>query len=208
MRNPTWRILHIGYLRRNSHGAEEVSDPAQECTCTLIETEKRRVLVDPGLDRPEKLETALQRYGGLRPEEIDTVFLTHFHHHHWRCLSLFPKAVWLMSRTEIRWWQHRGGTDERELDVLARLVPIEEFPIEGIESLPTPGHTHGLTSLMFETREGIVIVAGDAVLTFDHFDEREPPKRCDDVRMARRSIDQIAKMADLVIPGHDNYFVV
>jgi glyoxylase-like metal-dependent hydrolase (beta-lactamase superfamily II) len=208
MKNPYWRIISIGYLRLNPYWGEEKPRSRQECTCTLVETEHARIIIDPGLASEEELAQKLYQHSGYHPEDIHIVFLTHFHQHHWRSLSLFPRAQWLMSRTEIRWWQGRAELRESERTVLSSFQAVEEHPLEGIEILPTPGHTHGLTSLMFETREGIVITAGDAVLTFDHFDDREPAGSCEDRKMARRSIDQIAKMADVVIPGHDNFFVV
>lgn len=208
MKNPVWRIISIGYLNRNSNPGGDLHSHDQECTCTLVETENRRILVDPGMENRESLQRTLFQRSGYSPEEIDTVFLTHFHRHHWRSLCLFRKSVWIMSRTEIRWWQGKDLINEEEKDILARMVPVEDFPIAGVEAMPTPGHTHGLTSLVFETREGIVVVAGDAVLSFEHFDGREPAEDSEDPRAARRSIDRIAKMADVVVPGHDNYFVV
>ncbi|MGC9328419.1 MAG: MBL fold metallo-hydrolase, partial [Candidatus Hinthialibacter sp.] len=116
--------------------------------------------------------------------------------------------VWMMSRTEIRRRLRQQDVSEEEKDILARIVPIEDHSIPQIELLPTPGHTHGSASLLFETREGMVVAAGDAALTFDHFDDRQPSENAEDPREARRSIDQIAKIADIVIPGHDNFFVV
>lgn len=208
MRNPTWRILSIGYLSQNHYRPGQNTIPSQECTCTLIETGRRRIIVDPGLESPEILQEILLRRCGYTPDRIDTVFLTHFHRHHWRCLNLFRKSAWLMSKNEIRWWQGKPQTTGEEQDILARMVPAEDFLIDGIDIMPTPGHTHGLTSLVFETREGIVVVAGDAVLTFDHFDDREPAEHSEDAKTALQSINQIAKMADIVVPGHDNFFVV
>lgn len=204
MNNPSWRIVTIGNLPRSN------SDRSKHhaCTVTLIETENRRILVDPGLPCIEDLITVLEHRTGYRPDEIDTVFLTHFHPNHRQCLSRFPKSAWLMSRVEIRWWQKHAQTSEVDRDLLARMVPIEEHALNGIEILPTPGHTHGSTSLLFETREGVIIIAGDAVQSFDHFDLREPSPNAEDAKEARRSIGLIAKMADVVVPGHDNYFIV
>ncbi|HOL93308.1 MAG TPA: MBL fold metallo-hydrolase [bacterium] len=207
MKNPTWKIVHIGFLPKNRKPKGIPSWEDQACTSTLIETETRRILVDPGLRSTGEFHRFLYQQTGCEPEEIDTIFLTHFHRHHWQSLLLFRKSAWLMSRSEIRWWK-KNASSEEEQDILARIVPVEDHPLPGIEILRTPGHVHGLTSLMFETREGIVVVAGDAILTFEHFDNREPSENAEDPREARRSIDRIAKMADIIVPGHDNYFVV
>ncbi len=208
MKNPTWRVIHIGYLNRNIYWGEDQVYRGQVCTTTLIETDNRRILVDPGLTSHEEFRTILFQRSGLRPEDIDTIFFTHFHLHHWQSHLLFPKSVWLMSRAEIRFRLNNKQTPEEERDLLARIIPIEDHHLPGVEFVSTPGHTRGSASLMFETREGMVLVAGDAVLTFDHFDNREPSEKADNPREARRSIDKIAKIADIVVPGHDNFFVV
>ncbi|RJP21877.1 MAG: MBL fold metallo-hydrolase [Candidatus Omnitrophota bacterium] len=208
MKNPTWKIINIGHLRKNQFWDEENDRRDQVCTSILIEADARRILVDPGLPSTEMFQTLLDQRSGYQPQDIDTIFLTHFHRNHWRSLALFRKSVWLMSRTEIRWRQRKQETSEEEKNILARIVPIEEHSLPGIEILSTPGHTHGSASLMFETREGVVIAAGDAVLTFDHFEFREPSEHAEDRKEARCAIDRIAKIADVVIPGHDNYFVI
>lgn len=205
---PRWKIIHIGCLSHNPYWGEDDARRASSCTCTYIQAGNRQILVDPAISNAQEFEKALDERSGLAMEDIDTVFLTHFHRCHWRGLCLFPKSVWLMSRAEIRWWQNAASTTEEEQNILSRIVPIEEHRLPEIDSLSTPGHSHGLTSLIFETREGSVVVAGDAVLTFEHFQEREPAGVCEDYRQARRSMDRIAKLADLVIPGHGNFFVV
>lgn len=207
MKNPLWKVLSIGCLSNNGYWDETSSQRSQICTSTIVEVGSRRVIVDPCYHSIDGFRRILDERTGLSPDQIDTIFLTHFHATHRQSVSLFPKAVWLMSKVEIHWW-NRQRLAEEELDCLARIVPIEDYPIEGVEIVPTPGHTHGHTSLRFETREGMVMIAGDAVLTFDHFDNREPSRHAEDPREARRSIDTIAKTSDLIVPGHDNFFVV
>lgn len=208
MRNPTWKIIHIGYLRQNPFWDEEEILRSQVCTIVLIEAENRRILVDPGLSSLDDLRAALFQRAGLRPDDIDTVFLTHFHRGHWQGVSLFSQSAWLMSRSEIRWRRRHRETTAEDQTILSRIVPYEDHPIRGIELIPTPGHSHGSASLLFETREGMVVVAGDAVSTFDHFEDRESSESAEDAKEARRSISYIAKIADVVAPGHDNFFVV
>ena len=198
----------MGYSGVEARGEDETACPDSACTSTLIESGSRRIIVDPGLKSPDAFKIQLKRRSGYDPQEIDTVFLTHFHRGHRGSLSLFRNSAWLMSRVEIRWWQKRDKTNEADLDLLARIVPIEEHTLPGIEMLFTPGHTHGSSSLTFETREGIAVAVGDAVPSFDFFDDREPSGDAEDIKEARRSIDRIAKIADIVVPGHDNFFVV
>ncbi|MBI1387507.1 MAG: MBL fold metallo-hydrolase [bacterium] len=205
---PHWRIIQIGCLSQNSFWSEETPQRPQLCTITLIETDRRRMLVDPGFESLESARTLLDRRAGLQVEDIDTVLLTHFHASHARGLGYFENATRLMSRTEI----HRAQKNSHSLETIAHWLnsidPIEEHSPEGVEVIQTPGHTHGSASFLFETRDGMVVVAGDAVLTFDHFDARDPDGRAEDEYAARRAIDQIAKVGDVVIPGHDNYFVI
>lgn len=195
-------------MASNAYWGEEEAKRVAVCTSTLIAAGTRRVLVDPGLEDGAQFASLLDERCGVTIDDIDAVFLTHFHKGHRRSLRLFPKAVWLMSRTELRWRQNREETSEPERDILARIIPFEEHLLPGVEMIATPGHTHGSASLLFETREGMVVVAGDAVHTFDHFQDRAPAESSEDFRETRRSIDRIAKVADLIIPGHGNYFVV
>jgi glyoxylase-like metal-dependent hydrolase (beta-lactamase superfamily II) len=52
-----------------------------------------------------------------------------------------------------------------------------------------------------------VVIAGDAVMTRDHWRERQGHHNSADLALAARSIEQLAALADIVVPGHDNYFV-
>lgn len=201
---PTWTILQMGDLPPGLEAKGAVAC----CTSVLIRCGNRRIIVDPGGCYDHNFQALLYRRTGLSPEDIDTVFLTHFHHNHRLNIGVFRKAAWLMSRVERKWWMETTSITKEDEYQLSRLQPVEDHPIQGIELLPTPGHTHGSTSLMVETREGVLIIAGDAVLSFDHFDSFEPSFHADDMEEARNSIERIAKTADIVVPGHDNYFIV
>lgn len=201
---PTWTILQMGDLPPGLEAKGAVAC----CTSVLIRCGNRRVIVDPGGCYDHNFQALLYRRTGLVPEDIDTVFLTHFHRNHRLNIGVFRKAAWLISRAERHWWLESTSITNEEEYQLSRLQPVEEHPIPGIEILPTPGHTHGSTSLLVETREGMLVIAGDAVLSFDHFDSFEPSFHSDDMEAARDSIERIAKTADLIVPGHDNFFVV
>ncbi|MDX9754857.1 MAG: MBL fold metallo-hydrolase [bacterium] len=207
MKNPEWKIITIGGLRQNDYWDEHSPMREQTCTTSLITTEAHRILVDPG-SPDDFLRHALDQRTGLRPEAVDVVFLTHFHPNHRGGISLFPQAHWLMAREEIRWWKAHPNLPPQARDILDHMVPIEDYPLPHVETIATPGHTHGLTSLTFETREGIVAVVGDTILTFDHYDTCDPSAHPENEWEARRSIERIAQIADIIVPGHDNFFVV
>ena len=110
------------------------------------------------------------------PDQIDRVLLTHFHLTHYRCLYALPNATWLMPRLEIR-----AALNATEVSPLANQIePFEDHSLPGVELLPTPGHTHGSSAYLFETRDGAVAIAGDAILATYHLENRDPSKRCDD----------------------------
>jgi glyoxylase-like metal-dependent hydrolase (beta-lactamase superfamily II) len=70
-----------------------------------------------------------------------------------------------------------------------------------------PGHTKGTTGMFFDTEDGRVCVCGDAAMTRDFFNSRLGYYNSVDFDLASVSIKKIAESADLVVPGHDNYFL-
>jgi glyoxylase-like metal-dependent hydrolase (beta-lactamase superfamily II) len=70
--------------------------------------------------------------------------------------------------------------------------------VEGLEAIPTPGHTPGHTAYRF----GKVLIAGDAVITGERF--RPPvPMFCFDNEETRRSIEKLAGLDfKLAVSGH------
>ena len=88
--------------------------------------------------------------------------------------------------------------------------PIE--PVEGallgeIDLIPTPGHTLSHHSLRFDCEELSVVIAGDAAMTRDFWRERQGYFNSADFDLVARSIERLAQIGDLIIPGHDNYFL-
>ena len=62
-------------------------------------------------------------------------------------------------------------------------------------------------SLRFDCEGLSVVIAGDAVATRDFWRERRGYYNCVDFELAAKSMDQIAGLADIVVPGHDNFFL-
>src|SRR5688500_17081148 len=82
-------VISIGTLSRNRLWNESQALRTPHATTTLIRTGKRNIIVDPGLP-PQALGARLYERTGLKPESIDTVFLTIYRPAHRAGLAAFP----------------------------------------------------------------------------------------------------------------------
>ena len=78
----------------------------------------------------------------------------------------------------------------------------------GVTAVPTPGHTLSHHSLRFDCEGRSVVIAADAAMTRDFWNDRRGYFNSADFDLAARSIEALSQIADIVIPGHDNYFLV
>ncbi len=164
------------------------------------------MVVDPGLP-PEDMARILDRRAGLTLDSVDMVFLTHFHGDHRAGLSAFPNAIWCMPSAEIEHGKSQLARDSADRLVLDLIRPAGSELIPGIRVIATPGHSVGHASLVFESEGMRVVVAGDAAMTRDFFRHNDYYFNTVDPEAAVASIAIIAHEADIVVPGHDNYFL-
>lgn len=199
-------VLAIGSLRKNPYWSEKVVARNEYATATLVRSGDLVMVVDPGWPA-EVLRAALYYRAGLAPEAVTHAFLTHFDPAHWCGIALFEKAVWSMYEEEIRWAQAETAADDPGRAVLKRVGAAPEKFALGVDLFPTFGHTPGHASLLVYTAIQSLIVAGDAVLTRDHFEHANLGDEPWDLQKAKESFADILEIADGVVPGHDNLFV-
>ncbi len=200
-----WLTLTIGHLAANKYWGEAARQRGPLCTSTLIKTPASLVLVDPPVLVAE-MPRLLMDQAGIAASDIAVVFLTHFHGDHRFGLEAFPRADWLMSQAEVDFARVSARPEEARL--LDRIKPAGAEVVPGLRVVHTPGHTPGLSSLVFSWRGRRVAVCGDAVMTEDHFRAREGHHNSTDFAQATASIDRIAREADVVVPGHGAAFDV
>ena len=196
----TFTVINIGTLSANKFWGETERVHAVSATCTLLQVAGKRVLVDPSPYAPE-LGQMLYDRTGLRPDDIDQVFVTHFHGDHRFGLDLFPGSPWLMSGAGLAEWLERNPADA---DLIGRFMAAEGRLADGLDLLPSPGHTMGHCSLGVETDWGTLIVAGDAVMTPEYFRAEEGYRNAVDFSLSTETIRMIKGRAQLVLPGHGN----
>jgi glyoxylase-like metal-dependent hydrolase (beta-lactamase superfamily II) len=90
---------------------------------------------------------------------------------------------------------------------VARGRRVGERILDATDVLHTPGHTLDHHSLRFDCEGRSVLIAADAAMTRDFWLDRRGYFNSADMNLAGRTIEHLATLADVVVPGHDNYFL-
>ncbi|MDR1374429.1 MAG: MBL fold metallo-hydrolase [Treponema sp.] len=201
-----YHVLTIGHFSRNRFWGEMETQSYRDAICTsaLIKG-KVNMVTDPSLP-PDQMAKVLYNRSGLRPGDVTLVFITHAHGDHYAGLELFEHAQWFMSDIDLAAMKKSDNLRTREL--AGKIQPVTPGALDGMEIVPIPGHTAGTTGLLFQSVDGKVMVTGDAVMTRDFFRHQTAYYNAVDKEQNRRSIIRIGELADILIPGHDNYFIV
>ena len=149
---------------------------ASSISCFVVETQGKRILFDAGNGAAHggKMLERL-RAAGIAPEQIDYIFVTHFHGDHIGGLAadgkpLFANAQLYVPDAEYAAWaamSNDGGKEAVETvdtygDRLHRFAYTDILPL-GAKAMATPGHTPGHT--VYQT--GRLVIAGDLLHGFD-----------------------------------------
>jgi glyoxylase-like metal-dependent hydrolase (beta-lactamase superfamily II) len=213
-------IISIGTLSRNRLWGETEPLRTAHATCTLIRSGKRFILVDPGLPAPA-MGARLYERTGLRPQQIDSVFLTNFRPAHRAGLVEFSHAKVFIHEAEqqaVRQYLEQLVSQapeedidrkllQDELQLVESLTPAADRVADQLDLFPLPGYTPGNCGLLIKLPTTTVIVAGDAVPTQDHFLAGQVLPDAYDIEAAQESLREVYEIADLIIPGHDNVFL-
>ncbi len=213
-------IISIGTLARNRLWNETETVRTPHTTTTLIRTGKRTILVDPGLPG-QALGARLHERTGLRPDAVDTVFLTSLGHDHRAGLSIFPKARHLVHEierdAEIRrltaLLEEAPEADDdaaalrADLALVKSLRPADDKLADQIDLFPLFGYTPGNCGVLVSTPLTSTLITGKAVPTLEHFLAGQALPECFDIKAAQEAMAEVYEIADLVVPGHDNLFV-
>ena len=188
-----FKILIEGYAKKTVDGW------LASATTTLIEDSGKKIIVDPGINR--ELLIKKLKAEGLTPDDIDVVFMTHYHPEHVFLTSVFEKAVICDSDTVYR------RDEEKEFE--------GKLPGTNIEVIPTPGHAYEHAALLLNTDKGKVVVAADVFWWTDEEEQRvddaevlinkEDPFTKDE-KALKESRKKVLEVADWIIPGHGKMF--
>ena len=198
-----WDVVTIGNLSRNHYWGEPDNRAlrAPLSTSTLITGDGWRLLVDPPYADGLQMAEELNRRTGLHLGDVTHVFITHGHGDHHAGLKHFTDATWLAAPAVA------NALNESNVYNLS-IGPAEGRLLDDLEILPTPGHTPDHHSLRFECEGAAIVIAGDAVMTRDFWRDRKGFFNSADFEQVTLTMGHLADLARVIVPGHDNYFVV
>lgn len=188
-------ILIEGYAKELKHGWLASS------TCCLIKSENHKIITDPGCNREKLLEALLKE--GLTTNDIDYVFLSHCHPDHILLAGIFEKAKYITFDTNLLY------NKDLLLEFDKRLLG------NAIEIIETPGHVLEHLSLLINTTNGKVAIAGDViwwtegeeqVFTLNQKDHSQAKGMNMETLIESRK--KLISLADYIIPGHGKMFKV
>jgi N-acyl homoserine lactone hydrolase len=177
---------------------------------TLVETSEGPLLFDTGHFGVRPALVKGLEHHGLAPGDLKYVFLSHLHYDHCQNVDLFPDARIFVSREEWDYvvkpdpedifvpWLIREQLESQDLE----LIEGEGRIGEGLRYIPTPGHTPGCYSLVLETGDEVVVLAGDAIHYVKEIYTGTSEMYFGSENDAAASISLITSMADRIVPGH------
>jgi glyoxylase-like metal-dependent hydrolase (beta-lactamase superfamily II) len=184
-------ILPIAWLR--PHFADERGRLKMSIHALVVETPDRRIVVDTCLGNDKQgrriptwnnLQTLFLSdlaAAGYPRESIDTVLCTHLHVDHvgWntmlvdgKWLPTFPRARYLMGRTEFDHWRGQRGREDMQAVLADSVAPVYDSGLVDlvetdhrvcgeVSLVATPGHTPGHVSVRISSEGEEALITGD-----------------------------------------------
>lgn len=191
----TVKVLIEGYAKKLETGWV-----ASSTTC-LITSGDKKIITDPGCNRQRLLEALGKE--GLTTHDIDYVFLSHCHPDHILLAGIFEKAKHVTYDGNLMY----------DSDTLSQFD--NHFLGEDITIIETPGHVLEHLSLIVNTDQGNIAIAGDVIWWLDGEKQMFDLNQADHSQARGMNMEALVEsrkkllaVADYVIPGHGKMFKV
>ncbi|WP_371018300.1 N-acyl homoserine lactonase family protein [Pseudalkalibacillus sp. JSM 102089] len=162
----------------------------------------------------ETIIKALEEGVGWGPEDVDIVINTHLHYDHCGNNNLFKNARFVVQKKE--WAASHNPIpcqesiyfkelfDSSAVNYLNwRFVDGEEEIVPGVKVFLTTGHSEGHQSVIVDTEEGSVCVAGDIANLLCNIQENIPAGIVTSTKEMYEGMEEVRKRGKFIIPGHD-----
>jgi glyoxylase-like metal-dependent hydrolase (beta-lactamase superfamily II) len=235
----TWQVHAVKYADRNARTRADSfifddnhdAPHAMDYFMWVLRCGTQTILVDTGYDgdeaasrdRPIRMDpvTALAPLG-IKPDDIDTLIVTHRHYDHAGGLDLFPNATLHMQAAEMAFATgpcmchdtlRMPYTADHICTAVKRLYSGkiifydgEGQIADGVTVHCIGGHSRGLQAVRVRTEAGWLVLASDAAHFWENLHMRKPfPIVVDlqDMLDGFNRLERLASHPNLIIPGHD-----
>ncbi|MCY6381152.1 N-acyl homoserine lactonase family protein [Hoeflea prorocentri] len=239
MSDDIWQVFALKYAERNARTRansfifddDHASPHDMDYFIWVARNSKRTILIDTGYDTEEanrrgrpvlRHPVEALKVLGIRPEDIDTIIITHLHYDHAGGLDEFPNAVFHLQSAEMAFAtgpcmchgtlrmpytaQHVCQMIHHVYSGRVIFHDGEGIVAPGITLHHIGGHSRGLQSVQIKTASGHLCLASDASHYYENFISQKPFPIVDsiaDMHNGWQTIQSLASHRDLVIPGHD-----
>lgn len=172
-----------------------------------------------GDQRPDQMIDLQLAALGYKPDDIKYVIMSHLHLDHAGGMPLFPKATFIVRKSELRaaWWPERFQVhyifddykDTRNFDYI-ELDDTEVFDVfqdGSVLCIDTKGHSQGHQSLVVNLpKSGRFVLSADAVAMGETLNEGILPSIAWNAEEALRSVRKVQHMkreGATVLMAHD-----
>ena len=201
----------------------------------FLKGKDQNILVDTGISKEEMdarkisgltREELLSRID-VRPEDIDTIVLSHLHGDHFAQPEIFTKAEYYVQRKEVEFWAGEvlgfaainkpaflNGKSSVQLEAFEKLNldgrvrfldgDCEIYP--GLSTIFTGAHTPGHQAIKVQTAKGPIVLLVDFANAYKNVNDRIPVASYFNMVEWMSSLSRIERMrfpAEALIPGHD-----
>ncbi|WP_375492595.1 N-acyl homoserine lactonase family protein [uncultured Jatrophihabitans sp.] len=223
--------LRLGSIEIDRSGVLWGLPPGDRMTIPVwgaaIEGNGYRIVVDTGFADPagwsrynpcrqdptETMPAALAELG-WRTGDVDVVINTHLHYDHSENNPLFTRARFYVSQAEwnharapvpSQRWSYACEWTGPQVDYLDyTLVAADHHDVlPGLRLIQTPGHTPGHQSVLVDTADGVLCVAGDAACVVENLAGPVATGVTIDADLSLASISKIALLSDCILMNHD-----
>lgn len=182
------KVIIEGYARKEGN---QIIASSSVC---LIRSNGRNIITDPGCNRKLLLNRLQEQ--NLKPEEINYVFLSHGHMDHIALCALFENAALVTFDSGLLY----------EGDRLNFFQP--DLFGDDVRIISTSGHTEEHLSLLVNTDDGVVAIAGDVFWSYDGESSQaeqttlDNPQKVWNPGALEASRNELMRLANWIVPGH------